>query len=103
MTQCQNAQSTVVGLKAQDCPGGGFNGMPKDAEPTVALCLEHGVCGCIYGDAVQHIERLQAALKQIADMADEENEWDGRDRFREARTFAQFTLSAAEQLASKEG
>lgn len=62
-----DAQSTIVGLKAQCCPGGGFNGMPKDAEPTVALCLDHGVCGCIYGDAVKEIERMRAVLKQIAD------------------------------------
>lgn len=30
---------------------------------TVADCLAHGVCGCIYGDAIQHIERLRATLK----------------------------------------
>jgi hypothetical protein len=53
-----DAQSTVAGLKAQDCPGGGG--------ATVADCLAGGVCGCIYGDAVQHIERLRAALKEIA-------------------------------------
>lgn len=61
-------QSTIVGLKAQACPGGGWNGMPAELEgrATVADCLAHGACGCIYGDAVQHIERLQGALKPFA-------------------------------------
>jgi hypothetical protein len=56
-----DAQSTIVGLKAQDCPGGGWAGMPAELEgkATVADCLSRGVCGCIYGDAVQHIEQLQ--------------------------------------------
>lgn len=58
-----DAQSTIVGLKSQDCPGGGWNGMPAELErATVADCLANGVCGCIYGDAVQHIERLRAGL-----------------------------------------
>jgi hypothetical protein len=58
-----DAQSTIVGLKSQDCPGGGWTGMPADLErATVADCLAHGVCGCIYGDAVKHIERLQRLL-----------------------------------------
>ena len=57
-----DAQSTIVGLKAQECPGGGWNGMPAELEgkATVADCLAHGTCGCIYGGAVQHIERLRA-------------------------------------------
>ena len=54
-----DAQSTIVGLKEQDCPAGGWTGQPADLErATVADCLAHGVCGCIYGDAVKHIERL---------------------------------------------
>lgn len=58
-----DAQSTLVGLKSQDCPGGGWNGMPPELQrATVADCLAHGVCGCIYGDAVKHIERLRTAL-----------------------------------------
>ena len=62
-----DAQSTIVGLKAQDCPGGGWTGQPESIEQaTVADCLAHGVCGCCYGDAVQHIERLRAALTDIA-------------------------------------
>jgi len=58
-----DTQSTIAGLKAQDCPGGGWTGMPAELEGrvTVADCLAHGVCGCIYGDAVQHIEQLTAA------------------------------------------
>jgi hypothetical protein len=57
-----DAQSTITGLKAQDCPGGGWSGMPNErrGRATVADCLAHGNCGCIYGDAVQHIERLKA-------------------------------------------
>lgn len=58
-----DAQSTIAGLKTQDCPGGGWSGQPAELEcATVADCLAHGVCGCIYGDAVQHIERLRAQL-----------------------------------------
>jgi hypothetical protein len=48
---------TVVGLRAQDCPGGGWTGQDRGQERlTVADCLEHGVCGCIYGDAVKLLE-----------------------------------------------
>lgn len=60
-----DAQSTVVGLKAQPCPGGGWTGMPAEIEErgaTVAECLADGSCGCIYGDAVQHIEQLTADI-----------------------------------------
>lgn len=62
-----DAQSTIVGLKAQDCPGGGWNGMPAELEgrATVSDCLSHGVCGCIYGDAVQNIERLREINKAL--------------------------------------
>jgi len=35
------------------CPAGGFNGMPADAEATVALCLKHGDCGCTFGSALE--------------------------------------------------
>lgn len=53
-----DAQGTIVGFKSLDCPGGGWNGMPAELEgkATVADCLAHGVCGCILGDAVQHID-----------------------------------------------
>jgi hypothetical protein len=62
-----DAQSTVAGLKAQECPGGGWTGMPAEIErATVADCVAHGVCGCIYGGAVQHIEQLRDALRLIA-------------------------------------
>jgi hypothetical protein len=45
---------TIVGLRAQECPGGGWTGQPKEIEQaTVADCLAHNVCGCIYGDAVK--------------------------------------------------
>lgn len=65
-----DAQSTIVGLKAQDCPGGGWNGMPGELEgkATVADCLADGSCGCIYGGAVQHIERLLAALAEFEEL-----------------------------------
>lgn len=58
-----DARSTVVGLKAQECPGGGWTGMPAELEgkATVADCLMYGTCGCIYGDAAQQIEQMQAA------------------------------------------
>lgn len=63
--QMNDAQSTIAGLKLQDCPGGGWTGQPAELErPTVADCLAHGVCGCIYGGAVQHIERLRAERDQ---------------------------------------
>lgn len=73
-----DAQSTVAGLKSQECPGGGWNGMPAELEGncTVADCLAHGTCGCIYGDAAQDLdrlraenERLRAALTRIRDDA----------------------------------
>lgn len=58
-------QSTIVGLREQDCPGGGWNGMPPEIErATVSDCLAHGVCGCIYGDAVQHLEAMRTALRR---------------------------------------
>jgi hypothetical protein len=68
-TTMNDAQSTIAGLKYQRCPGGGWNGMPAEleGEATVADCLAHGDCGCIYGDAVQHIERLTEALTTIRD------------------------------------
>ena len=70
-----DAQSTIVGLKAQDCPGGGWTGTPADLEQTtVADCLAHGVCGCIYGDAVTEIKRLRAELQSIIDLPIED--WD---------------------------
>jgi hypothetical protein len=61
----------VVGLKAQDCPGYGG--------PTIADCMASGICGCIYGDAVQHIERLRAALKPFAEKARDADERAIRD------------------------
>lgn len=62
-----DAQSTIVGLKAQDCPGGGWTGQPAEIErATVSDCLAHGVCGCIYGDAVEHIVRMRVALEMVA-------------------------------------
>jgi hypothetical protein len=46
--------ATIAGLLAQECPGGGWTGQPKEIErATVAYCLAHGVCGCIFGDAVK--------------------------------------------------
>lgn len=67
-----DVQSTIAGLRAQDCPGGGWNGMPAAMEgrATVADCLADGSCGCIFGDAVQHLERLTAALQAMVDAWD---------------------------------
>jgi hypothetical protein len=39
-------------------------------------------------DLVNEINRLQRGINMIAEMDDEENEWDGRDRFRRVRDFA---------------
>lgn len=40
-------------LRTALCPGGGWNGMPKDiVVATVDDCLKHGVCGCSKGAAV---------------------------------------------------
>ena len=66
-----DAKSTITGLKAQECPGGGWTGQPADIErATVADCLAHGVCGCVYGDAVQQIERLRLVIVHEADCAE---------------------------------
>ena len=60
--QPNDAQSTIAGLKAQDCPGGGWTGKPADLErATVADCLAHNVCGCIYGDAALQLAKLTEA------------------------------------------
>ena len=54
-----DVRSTIAGLRAQECPGGGWSGQPAEIEEaTVADCLAHGVCGCIYGDAVRHLETM---------------------------------------------
>lgn len=57
-------QSTIVGLKAQECPG-----WTEDLErrETVSDCLSQGVCGCIYGDAVKHMEQLRIAVEALRD------------------------------------
>lgn len=41
--------------------------------------------------AIDEIKRLRAALAAIAAMPDEDNEWDGRDKFWEVRAIAQNT------------
>ena len=46
-------------LKQVRCPGGGWNGMPKDMEPTVQNCMAHDACGCIYGDVLRSNEQLK--------------------------------------------
>lgn len=47
----------------------------------------------------EEIDRLRAALTDIASMADEEDEWDGRDRFHRARDFAKRAID--QQKAGK--
>jgi hypothetical protein len=51
MTSEQEHQIVVLRdlLKTCPCPGGGWNGMPDGMEPTVGACVDHNVCGCIYG------------------------------------------------------
>jgi hypothetical protein len=51
--RAKEANALRAALRSARCPGGGFNGMPKDAEPTVGLCLDHKVCGCDLGAALE--------------------------------------------------
>lgn len=44
-------------LRTCPCPGGGWNGMPADLEPTVAACVDNKVCGCVYGAALSGEQR----------------------------------------------
>ena len=44
-------------LRKAPCPGGGFNGMPAGADPTIGLCLDHECCGCVYGDILKGDEQ----------------------------------------------
>jgi hypothetical protein len=37
-------------LKSCHCPGGGWNGMPDNMEPTIENCMKHDACGCCYGN-----------------------------------------------------
>ena len=39
-------------LKTSKCPGGGWNGMPPDVDPTVENCMAAGMCGCSCGAAI---------------------------------------------------
>jgi len=58
------APDLKAALLTAGCPGGGWNGMPKDIlRATVADCIKHGVCGCNLGDAVKKAEgaELKAA------------------------------------------
>ena len=40
-------------LKRFNCPGGGWNGMPEDMDPTIENCMQHDACGCVYGDMIR--------------------------------------------------
>lgn len=51
-----------------------------------------------YRDIIPEIERLRAGLHEIAAIGDEDNEWDGCDKFRNARAFAQRVLDGAQPL-----
>lgn len=50
------APDMLAALKSCDCPGGGWNGQPKDTIPTVEDCVAYGQCGCTQGDAVKKAE-----------------------------------------------
>ena len=52
--------------------------------------------GDLIVDAADEIERLRAALKAIASWSDEEDEWDGRDKFHAIRDMAWATLTTPE-------
>lgn len=39
-------------LETSRCPGGGWNGMPADIEPTVENCMAAGACGCSCGAVI---------------------------------------------------
>lgn len=40
-------------LRSARCPGGGWNGMPDDIDPTVENCMGANACGCNLGDALK--------------------------------------------------
>jgi len=42
----------VAALRTCRCPGGGWNGMPEDMDPTVENCMAAGACGCDCGAAL---------------------------------------------------
>lgn len=42
----------LAALRTCRCPGGGWNGMPADVEPTVENCMAAKACGCDCGAAV---------------------------------------------------
>jgi len=48
------------------------------------------------------IARLRAALIAIAAMPDEDDEWDGRDKFREVRAMAQNAMAHTKRPTAKE-
>jgi hypothetical protein len=52
----ERCDELLAELKSCLCPGGGWNGMPKDMEATVQACMTHGVCGCTLGAAVAKAE-----------------------------------------------
>ena len=40
-------------LRSVDCPAGGWTGMPAGLDAKVGDCIDHGVCGCSFGDALK--------------------------------------------------
>ena len=56
--QIRKLKATVADLP---CPGGGWNGMPEELEgdARVKNCLAHGVCGCVFGDAIRDEQKTE--------------------------------------------
>lgn len=50
------ASDMLAALKTCQCPGGGWNGMPTDTNPTVENCMAAGKCGCDCGTAINKAE-----------------------------------------------
>lgn len=66
--QRENEQLRSV-IRTCLCPGGGWNGMPKDMVATVADCLAADVCGCDLGDALKKQSDYAIAAKAYMDEA----------------------------------
>jgi hypothetical protein len=54
--RAQNAELRAL-LKDTICPAGDWTGMPDDMQPTVANCMKHGNCCCVYGAALTQAEK----------------------------------------------
>ena len=57
MTDQEVMNRLVSALRTALCPGGGWNGMPKDMVATTDDCVKNGVCGCDQGAALCEAEK----------------------------------------------